>query len=111
MISSNGYPSPLALLITCAVALCACGDGADLPAGEFHCGNGSCLIDSEMCVDGSGCKTCSPLPEPCQGNLTCSCLDEVDLTTLEYPCAGTAECDDTGDGLKIACDPLDWGCG
>ncbi|GAB4512025.1 MAG: hypothetical protein Tsb0020_29980 [Haliangiales bacterium] len=96
--------------VVIATSMPGCTDSS-IPEGHFACGAGSCESGVEMCVDGDGCTACEPLPAPCEADDLCSCLDGVDLTTLTYPCADQAVCDDGGEGLYLSCEPLDWGCG
>ncbi len=105
-------------LFTVAAALLAlsaggCWDESDT-LDTFPCGlqGGRCLTGIEVCIVGDGeCAACVPLEVPCAADDGCGCLDEVDFSTGDYPCADAPMCMPSGDGLAISCAADGWGCG
>jgi len=62
-----------------------CTGGVFSPAGM------TCTTD-EVCVDGLGCRTCSPGGRFCMGNAIHICDATGDSSTIETECAGTDVC-------------------
>ena len=96
------------------LTLAACGEGDLRQPGTFPCGihGGTCQTGVEVCVVGDGeCSTCVPLEKACTASDGCGCLDDVDFSSGDFPCADAPMCMPSGDGLAIGCAADGWGCG
>ena len=99
----------------CAVLLVAFSLlGCQADDGTFPCGNGTCDLDTEVCIIGGTdqCAACAPRPAACEANTTCACLP-----TADDPSWGNNQCDDEGicseseGGLVLTCVLPPGGCG
>jgi len=88
-------------------------DDPDEP-NTFPCGihGGRCQIGVEVCVLGDGvCSACRPLETHCAAADGCGCLDGVDFSSGDHPCADAPVCEPSGGGLMVTCAAESWGCG
>lgn len=100
------------LCLSSVIAVMGCDDtGSD--EGTFPCGQhgGRCETGAELCVVADDCSSCVPLEAPCAAADGCDCIDGVDHTAWDTPCADAPACEPSGDGLLVRCAPDGWGCG
>ena len=51
------------------------------PAGMFFCGDGTCTLGTQYCIEAAIAVTCADLPAECIPDApTCACLESVGLT-------------------------------
>lgn len=70
-------------------------DGCPAQAGKFWCGDGSCNVGAQYCVEGVSSIDCVDLPQSCMGaSATCACLMDAGMTACG--CV-----DEAGGGIRV----------